>query len=588
MASAATIGTSAIALGSASRSNSIPSTPESPPNPGELKYLDRFLRLLANDVPRLLRTYDAKTGRFGEGIWTCQDQNLMLPLAVVYATPGKGNSHFKDANLLDIIMKAGDALIEDMDEHGQWEFRKKDGSTWGKISMPWTYSRWIRTYGLIRNEMPVDRRARWAQAFDRGFSYIEKTQLGRPHNIPAHLAMALYIAGKELDRPTWRERGAQFLRKVSQAQLEGGYWTEGEGPLVHYNFVYLDALGTYFTLTGDEEVLPAIERAIRFHIHFTYPSGQAVETIDLRNPYVPTVLPGIPAFTLTAGGRGWLRNQWHNLGGRLGEDTRALFVLHGKEGPIAAAPASPAEGWFVLTEKGVDRAATLRQGPWFICLSAFTAALDRSRWHQDRQNLVSIWHEKVGLVLGGGNTKLQPAWSNFTVGDMALLQHRPGDTNPNFLPKGPLYHVPSAARLVREPEPGLDLTYGPETCRLRVRIRGDPKLEYEIESSAHSGMQVLGHLTLLPRLGATLQTGRGQKMILSDSPLALTADELGGRLDYNGCRLRLPAQATLNWPALPHDPYRKDGHATPSQGRIEIRVPLEQQRSFIVTVEIIG
>ena len=68
-----------------------------------------------------------------------------------------------------------------------------------------------------------------------------------------------------MDRPAWCERATQFLHKVAKAQFEGGYWTEGEGPLVHYNFVYLDALGTYYKLSGDKEVLPAIERAIRFH-----------------------------------------------------------------------------------------------------------------------------------------------------------------------------------------------------------------------------------------------------------------------------------------------------------------------------------
>ena len=128
------------------------------------------------------------------------------------------------------------------------------------------------------------------------------------------------------------------------------------------------------------------------------------------------MLPGNPAFTLTPEGRAWLQNQWRHLDGALNEDALALFVLHGDEGTIADPTTRPAGGWFVLTEKGVERAATLRQGPWFICLSAYTAPLDRSRWHQDRQNLVSIWHEKVGLILGGGNTKLQPAWSNFTVG----------------------------------------------------------------------------------------------------------------------------------------------------------------------------
>jgi hypothetical protein len=215
--------------------------------------------------------------------------------------------------------------------------------------------------------------------------------------------------------------------------------------------------------------------------------------------------------------------------------------------------------------------------------------VDRDRWHQDRQNLVSIWHEKVGLVLGGGNTKLQPAWSNFTVGWMGLLRQQPGDTNPNFLPKGQLYHVPSDARLVREPHAGLDLTYGPETCRVRVQPRDERTLEYRVEASAGSGLPVLAHLTLLPRLGCTLETARGTSVTLKDSPLILMAADLGESLTYNGCRLCVPPRATLHWPALPHDPYRRDGQAAPDQGRIEIRIPLDQHLgSATITLEILG
>jgi hypothetical protein len=575
------------ALLAAPQTSAKPGVATAPANPAELKYRDQFLRQLAGRVPQMLKTYDSKTGRFGGGIWTCQDQQVMLPLAVAYASPGAGNSHYKDTRLCEIIMKAGDALIDDMDEHGQWEFRKKDGSTWGKISMPWTYSRWIRTYGLIRDDMPAGRRARWAQAFDCGFSHIEKTQLGHLHNIPAHLAMSLYIAGQQLDRPAWCERATQFLRKVAKAQLAGGYWTEGQGPLVQYNFVYVDALGTYYKLSADKEVLPAIERAIRFHRHFTYPSGQAVETIDLRNPYSPAVLPGNPAFTLTPEGRAWLQSQWRHLGEVLSDDSLALFILHGDEGKIADPATCPA-GWFELTEANVPRAVTLRQGPWFICLSAYTAPVDRDRWHQDRQNLVSIWHEQAGLVLGGGNTKLQPAWSNFTVGLMDLLRHKPGDTNPNFLPQGQLYHIPAEARLTREPAPGLDLTYGPETCRLRLRPSDEHTLEYRVEASARSGLPVLAHLTLLPHLGTSLETGRRRKTTLGTSPITLSAAELNGTLTYNGCRFHLPPRATLHWPALPHDPYRKDGQATPGQGRIEIRIPLDpSSTSATVTLRVL-
>ena len=83
---------------------------------GDLKYKDRILGQLVEQVPDILKTYDPETGRFGEGIWICRDQNQMYPLAVAYATPGAGNPYHKDPKLLEVIMKAGDALAQDADK----------------------------------------------------------------------------------------------------------------------------------------------------------------------------------------------------------------------------------------------------------------------------------------------------------------------------------------------------------------------------------------------------------------------------------------------------------------------------------------
>ena len=50
-----------------------------------------------------------------------------------------------------------------------------------------------------------------------------------------------------------------------------------------------------------------------------------------------------------------------------------------------------------------------------------------------------------------------------------------------------------------------------------------------------------------------------------------------------------PPGTTLHWPALPHDPYRKDGRATPEQGRIELRPPLDQHLgTAMITIEILA
>jgi hypothetical protein len=455
--------------------------------------------------------------------------------------------------------------------------------------MPWTYSRWIRTYGLIRDNMPENRRQRWAEALTLGYSGISKNNLNHVHNIPAHHAMGLYIAGRLLERPEWCEQAADFLMKVVAAQSEAGYWSEGGGPVVAYNFVYVDALGTYYAVSGDRRVLPALRRAAAFHRHFTYPGGQNVETIDQRNPFHDRINPGNVGFTFSPTGRTYLKTQWKALDSKLSADLIASLLLYGEEGETSDSVAAETSDVFVLRESNIDRAATVRHGPWFICLSAYTGPVSTSRWIQDRQSLVSIYHEKVGLILGGGNTKLQPAWSNFTMGDMSLLAHKPGDTHPNFLPTGQLVHVPSAAQLVRDPLLGLDLAYGPENCRMRVRPVDLESLELTLEATLSSDLPVAAHLTLLPRMNRLLRTAAGAEFTVGEEPIELPAEQVGGGVSHAGYRLQLPEAASLHWPALPHNPYRRDGRASATEGRIEIRIPFDaehpQYRVLVETCE---
>ena len=139
--------------------------------------------------------------------------------------------------------------------------------------------------------------------------------------------------------------------------------------------------------------------------------------------------------------------------------------------------------------------------------------------------------------------------------------------------------MPVSATLVYEPEVGLNLIYGPEECRIRLRVKDSRTLEYRLAATTTSGFPIAAHLTLIPHLNQTLETGSGQKITLGDSPLELTAEQVAGTVTYAGYLLHLPESATLHWPELPHNPYRKDGHATPAEGRIEIRIPFDEQNS---------
>lgn len=561
-----------------------------PASAADFVFKDKLTRQLVARTTQILKNYDPATGQLGKGIWICSDQNDMFPLAVAYSYKASDNTYYKDAKLLETICSCADPLIKHMNETGQWIFRKKDNSTWGMIRMPWTYTRWIRAFSLIRDDMPADARDKWTRALTLGYENISKREFAHVHNIPAHHAMGLYIAGKTLNRPEWCKQAADFLVKVAGTQFEGGYWSEHSGPLIAYNFVYVDALGTYYSLSGDKRVLPALERSAAYHYRFTYPDGNAVETVDERNPYHTGVSMGNVGFTFCSLGRTYLQSQWAKTKiEKFSADYCASMILYGQEGPVESDAALASEPLFVIQEKGNDRAATLRRGPWFVCVSAFTAKISPARWHQDRQNLVSIYHDQAGLILGGGNTKLQPAWSSFTVGDMNLLKHKPGDEEPNFMPTGPLVHVPTSAKLIREPQPGVDLVYGKERCAIHIRIKDDHTLEYVVSSAVQGELPVLAHVTLMPNLKKPLETVGGEKLTLSDKPIVLTPEQLNGAITHNGCRFRLPETASVHWPALPHNPYRKDGRAEPAEGRIEIRIPLDKQhREQTVTLEILG
>ncbi|MBM3854999.1 MAG: hypothetical protein FJ399_17900, partial [Verrucomicrobia bacterium] len=87
-----------------------------------LTFKTRALEQLVARVPGILRTYDEKTGRFGSGLFVVGDQNHLFPLAVAYATASPRNRYHRDAKLLEVIMKGGDALIEVQDPQGRWRF----------------------------------------------------------------------------------------------------------------------------------------------------------------------------------------------------------------------------------------------------------------------------------------------------------------------------------------------------------------------------------------------------------------------------------------------------------------------------------
>ncbi len=541
-----------------------------------------FLADLVKSVKGTLASQDAKTGRFGTKPWICRDQNVLLPLAAAWSIEDKDNPWYHDPGLLQAIMAGGDALVDAQDKNGMWTFRKKDGSTWGQTYMPWTYSRWVRAYLLIKDAMPPERRAKWEKGLLKGYTGISKRCLGRVHNIPCHHAMGLYAAGLAFDRDDWKKQAAAFMQKVIAKQSADGWWSEHVGPVVAYNFVYSDALGTYHALSGDKEVLDALRRAAIFHANLTYPNGSKVETVDERNPYHAGVVIGNVGFSMTPEGRGWLLEQYARYKKShkdVGADYAASMLLYGRGG--AAMPTAAGRDRATWTSRD-GKIVVLRRKPWFVVASGYTAEVPQNRWIQDRQNFVSVFHDELGLIVGGGNTKLQPYWSNFAVGDPSLLKHKKGDTHPKFIPPAGLVHTPTSASVKVDGAADAlqaSLQYGEVRCRIDVTCVDAKTVRIVYGCSGPWGRPVEGHVMLLPKLEAKVTSAGGSTAQLDAKALTWSGGQLGEWIQHAGWRLTAPSGARLLWPKLPHNPYKKAGEASASAGRIVLAFGMTQGRS---------
>src|SRR6185503_6603037 len=67
--------------------------------------------------------------------------------------------------------------------------------------------------------------------------------------------------------------------------------------------------------------------------------------------------------------------------------------------------------------------------PWVTCLSVLIATPTTSRWYLDRQGHLSVFHEKLGLIITGANSKHQPELATFTEKVGGDFVHAPTSTH---------------------------------------------------------------------------------------------------------------------------------------------------------------
>jgi hypothetical protein len=550
-----------------------------------------YLDQLVKGVPGVMKSFVEETGRFALDGWIPEYQEVIYPLAYLATTKDPSTSYTGDAQLINAALKGGDALRDSQYEDGTVEFLKRDGSSWGRIYPYKLLSAWLETYALLKDRLDADRRARWEKGLSLMVEGTHQQILGKRNprlfsgifrndeviwgwgnfevnSLSIWDGLNVFRAGQLFDHKDWQQNGQRMIHSsLETLDPASFFWPEFGGPSPSQQLEYLQAIGLYYEFSGDLAVVPYLERGLEFQIKYVYPDGSLVETVDGRARYSPEPpFDGHFVFSQLEEGRRFAKFLVAHLSRRgtvlpfNSSLLRNLRYYH--EGDEAKLPIEKKSYNLGSGSKAVVR----RKGPWFYALSGFTAPTTRNRWGLDRQNFVSIWHEGVGLIIGGGNSKGQSEWSNFI-----------------FPRSGRLSYVPSSGE-VRENQ--LTLTYEDKKASLEVSPGSKTELKLKAAlldpSSAATG-QLMLHL----KAGNTCKTAAGGVLSLSDRPIEIRAEDAGGWVEFEGWRINLPAGSKINFPSYPFDPDARDTRAPLSQARGILSYPLNStvpKTEFTVTV----
>jgi hypothetical protein len=326
----------------------------------------------------------------------------------------------------------------------------------------------------------------------------------------------------------------------------------------------LTGVALYAEHSRDAAALEALRRSTDFHQQYTFPDGRPVDVIDDRNRYWGVSTWGQFGFSRFPDGRRYAEF----LTGCLAAEDIALEdlgrlaqnALYFHEGPTAAIPQD--------RDASVHRmsvpAGIRRRRPWVVCLSGLISTqATTNQFYLDRQGSLSVFHEALGLIVTGANSKRQP--------ELAIFSGQLG---------GERFHMPISSSLrISEEGDRLGLAYPKFFSELTIRISASSQvqLQFGITGLGQPPDEAQLTLQLCLKSGESLETAAGARFVLGAERLELGPELLGEWISHHGWRLRLDPEARLNWPIYPYNPYRNGPETGLEHAVGALTVPLRFQ-----------
>jgi hypothetical protein len=538
-----------------------------------------------NETPNAdLKALEAQAG------WRHFPYAILAP-AALYAKKHPANARYRDAKMLSLALRIGDLLASE-NEKGVYEPR---------LDSDWDTYMWLEAYRLLEHELGEARRAWWKRGIEENiarlvrdaterldFPWYHSPFIGTSPNHYAQWACLLHLGGKVFGNREWEQLGARILRRFAMTeQSADGYWGEHNhaGPTTGYNHLTLTGVALYYEHSQDNAVMPALRRATDFHKYYTFLDGKPVDVINDRNRHWGVSAWGQFAFTHFPDGRGYaafltrfFKPETLTMDelGRLAQD-----ALYYHEGPTEPAPQDQPRYWSQMRVSAGIR----KTGPWQVALSGLmsTQAIN-SQFYLDRQGHISVFHQRLGLIITGANSKRQPELATFSE---TLL--------------GQTAHMPISTRLqMSEAQDRLSLAYNTFFSDLYVPTPSENELtlRFAITGRGRPADDPRLTLQLCLRAGEMLETGAGRKIELGAAQIELSPEEIGGWVRHSGWTMKVDPAAKLVWPVYPHNPYANGPETNLAHAVGALRVPLrlksqpgryirtgEQEIVFTIAVE---
>jgi len=494
----------------------------------------------------------------------------VLPAAVLYALPNRANPWHGSAEMLAFTIAIGDLLVrEDL-----------AGSFSPRLDSYRDVYHWLEAYGLIKGKLDASSAVAWKAALTRNVALLvpelkawkdvaayTENFLGTSPNHFAWWAATVLTGGVQLGNAEWMELGKSVLRRFATTeQNPDGYWGEHNtnSPTGGYNYLSTLAVGVYWEHTHDPDALEALRRATAFHSATTYSDGNLIELFNDRNRYWEVSPWGQFAFTHFPMGRGYAQMLTRNIpDDEIDLDTLGLLgvnALYYHAGPVAPCPQERERYvWRLAGPAGLRKS-----GDWSVALCGIVdTPLPRSQWFLERQANLSVFHERVGLILSGANSKHQPELATFGEHIADVWETGPRGGRLEQTEAGDLLavaHNSFSAEIFVPP-----IALHAESMEIVFRING----RGPVPDDAVIGLQL--NLTQ----GKELRSATGKAATVSKDAVVWASAELGGELGHADWSLAVDSEASLQWPVFPYNPYRNGPETKLEHAVALLRVPLK-------------